>query len=156
MAADESLIIVSGRLLRSQFISLNTFHQTENYTKIKGGRRTTKARKDCPCKQVFSSTNTSSSPVPRLLLLAPSAINCGPHPPQPPAPHPSRLYLCFPRLLIVSVPCYCLPLLSINLSNKLGSGDRCVKRSPLLSHSCVSDGCSDHLPPPSPSSSGCH
>lgn len=36
---------MSGRLLQSQFISLNTFQQTENYTKDKSGHRTTKTNK---------------------------------------------------------------------------------------------------------------
>lgn len=118
MAADESLIIVSGRLLRSQFISLNTFHQTENYTKIKaagGQQKRTKivlankcSSRRAPLHHLCSSY--CSSPLCNQLQATP-----------PPTSRSSSLYLCFPRLLIVSLPSYCLPLLSINLSNKLGS-----------------------------------
>lgn len=104
--------------------------------KDKGGRRTTKAHKDCPCKQVFFSASTSSSFVLQLLLLTPVQSTPG-HSPLS-ASRSSSLYLCFPRLLIVSLPSYCLPLLSINLSNKLGSPqlrDRCVAFSAPLIHS---------------------
>lgn len=142
MAADESLIIVSGRLLRSQFISLNTFHQTENYTKIKaagGQQKRTKivlankcSSRRAPLHHLRS--GYCSSPLCNQL----QAIS-----PPPPASRSSSLYLCFPRLLIVSLPSYCLPLLSINLSNKLGSPqqrDRCAELSALLIHSRFSDG----------------
>lgn len=136
MAADESLIIVSGRLLRSQFISLNTFHQTENYTKIKaasGQQKRTKivlankcSSRRTPLHHVCSSY--CSSPLcNQLQAISP-----------PSASHSCGLYLRFPRLLIVSLPCYCLPLLSINLSNKLGSLQRrqvCKIPPPLLIHS---------------------
>lgn len=79
--------------------------------KDKGGRQTTKAHKDCPCKQVFllpynhlCSSYCSSPPVQSTLPRFPSR-----------APF---LYLCFSFLLIVSIPCQCLSLLSINLPNK--------------------------------------
>lgn len=143
MAADESLIIVSGRLLRSQFISLNTFHQTENYTKIKvasGQQKHTKIvlANKCSSRRAplhhLCSSYCSSPLCNQLRAISP-----------PSASRSSSLYLCFPRLLIVSLPSYCLPLLSINLSNKLGSlqqGDRCVEFSPLLVYFLFSDGCS--------------
>lgn len=136
MAADESLIIVSGRLLRSQFISLNTFHQTENYTKIKaagGQQKHTKIvlANKCSSRRAplhhLCSSYCSSPLCNQLQAISP-----------PSASRSSSLYLCFPRLLIVSLPSYCLPLLSINLSNKLGSPqlrDRCVEFSALLIHS---------------------
>lgn len=89
--------------------------------KDKGGRQTTKAHKDCPCKQVFllpynhlCSSYCSSPPVQSTLPRLPSR-----------APF---LYLCFSFLLIVSIPCQCLSLLSINLPNKrlLSSPPRCL------------------------------
>lgn len=119
MAADESLIIVSGRLLRSQFISLNTFHQTENYTKIKAASAQQKrteivlankcSSRPTPLHHVCSSYCSSSLCNQLQALSLPSAS------------HSCALYLRFPRRLIVSLPRYCPPLLSINLSNKLGS-----------------------------------
>lgn len=54
-----------------------------------------------------------------LLLLTPCAINSTPF--SPSASHSFTSYLWFSWLLIVSIPCYCLSLLGINLSNKLSS-----------------------------------
>ena len=141
MAADESLIIVSGRLLRSQFISLNTFHQTENYTKIKAASGQQKRTKivlanKCSC---------GRTPLHHVCSTYCSSPLC--HQVQAISSPPCSLYLRFPGLLIVSMPCYCLPLLGINLSNKLGSLQRrqvCqIRRSPhplLRSHGCSSLG----------------
>lgn len=111
MAADESLIIMSGRLLRSQFISLNTFHQTENYTKIKAAGRRQKHTKIVLANKCSYSRTIICAPV-----IAPHPLCNQLYPVS--LPRAPFLYLCFSFLLIVSIPCQCLSLLSINLPNK--------------------------------------
>lgn len=85
---------MSGRLLRSQFISLNTFHQMENYTKIKAAGRQQKHTKIVlanKCSQSLTPLNHSCS----CYCSSPSVQSTLPHFP----PLSLWVYLCVSTLL---------------------------------------------------------